>query len=148
MIGVTEPINKSETIGTDITDIERHIPVGTDEHSLLNKGNEIQGSGKAVSPWFLLLDSQSTVNIIMKKELLKDIRDKRWRFANFHCNEGTRITRKDTTLTGFGTVWYNDRCIVNILSLSKAKNNYHVMYDSAEVNKFITVMTDKEVLSN
>ena len=28
---------------------------------------------------------------------------------------------------GFGTTWFDDRCILDIISLLKAKNNYRVM---------------------
>ena len=64
------------------------------------------------------------------------------------CNAGTRIIRAEDTLPGFGTVWFDNRCITNILSLLKAKNKYHVMYDSAEVNQFNMVIPNKEVLLN
>ena len=66
-LGVEEKINKPETIDDDITGIERRILGGTDEHSLMNKGYKTQGSGKLVSLWWLLLDIQSTVNVIMNK---------------------------------------------------------------------------------
>ena len=67
-LGVEEPINASETMGADTIDIERRIFGGTEKHSFLNKGNKTQVSGKAVIPWWLLLDSQSTVNFVMNKK--------------------------------------------------------------------------------
>ena len=48
----------------------------------------------------------------------------------------------------FGTVWFDNRCIENIISLSKTKNMHRVMRNSAEGNQFIVVMLDKEVLFN
>ena len=90
-LGVKEKINKPETIDADITGIERRILGGIDEHSFLNKGNETQVSGKVVRLWWMMLDIQSTVNVVINKELEKDIRDARGRFARFHCNAGTRI---------------------------------------------------------
>ena len=65
-IGVEETINEPKTIDSNITGINRRILGGTKKHSLLNKGNDTQGSGKAVSPWFMLLYSQSTVNVTSK----------------------------------------------------------------------------------
>ena len=75
LLGVKEKINKPETIDADITGIESRILGGIDEHSFLNKGNETQGSVKSVSPWWMLLDSQSTVNAITNKELVNYIRN-------------------------------------------------------------------------
>ena len=114
-----EKINEPETIEADITGIEGRILEGTDEHSFLNKGNETQVPVKAVSPWWMLLDSQYTVNVIINRELVKDICDTRGRFFRVHFNSGTRIIRTKATLPGFGTVWFDDRCIANILSISK-----------------------------
>ena len=39
-------------------------------------------------------------------------------------------------LPGFGTVWYHPKGIANILSLSKVKKRYRVVYDSANGNSF------------
>ena len=79
-----------------------------------------------------MLYSQSTVNVIMNKELMKDICDTHGRFFCVLCNVGTRSIRTEATLPGYRIVWFDDRCIINILSSSKAKYNYRVMYDSSE----------------
>ena len=71
------------------------------------------------SPWWLLLDRQSTVDVKMEKELVKYISDACRRFIRVHYNAGTRITRREATLPGFVTVWFDDRCIANILSMIK-----------------------------
>ena len=84
----------------------------------------------------------------MNKELVKDIRGTFEMFIRVHCNAGTSILRTEDTLPGFGTVWFDDRCIVNILSLLISKNKDRVMYDIEEVNQFIMGMPDKEVLLN
>ena len=76
---------------------------------------------KAVSPWWLMLYSQYTVNVIMNKILVKYIHDAHRRFIRFHCNSGTRTIRTEATLLGFGAIWFDDRLILNILSLSKSK---------------------------
>ena len=79
MVGVEGKINKPETIGE-------------------------KGSVKSVCPWWLLLDSQSTVIVIMNKELLKDIRDAYGRFVCVHYNEETITIRTETTLPRIVTV--------------------------------------------
>ena len=76
-----------------------------------------------------MLDIQSTMNFIINKKLVKDICNARGKFVCVHCNSVTRIIRTEATLIGFGTVWFYDKCIANILSLSKSKNKYCIMYD-------------------
>ena len=77
--------------------------------------------GKAVSPWWMILDSQPTVNAIIINEVVKFIRNSYVQFVHVRCNSVTRIIRTEATLAGFGTVWFDGRCITNIISLSKAK---------------------------
>ena len=143
MLGVKETMNKIETIDDEITGIERLVLGGTDENSLPNKGNKTQVLGKAVSQWWLMIDIQSTVNLIMNKELVKDIRNTHGRFIRVHCNAGTRIIMTEATLPGFGTVLFDGRCIAKIISLSKEKNKYCIIYDSAEGNQFNIVIPNK-----
>ena len=145
-LGVKETIYQPETIDSDITGIERRILRGTDKHSLLNKGKDTQGLGNVISTWWLMLDRKSTINVIINKEIENDICNIHGHFVRVHCNAGTRIIRTEATLTGFGTVWFENRCITNILFMPKAKNNDHLIYDREERNQFIMVMTDKEVL--
>ena len=96
----------------------------------------------------MLLGIQSTVNLIMNKELVKGIRNACGRVFRFHCNSEKMIIRAEATLPGFGIIWFDNRCTANILYLSKAKNMYRVMYDGSEGNQFIMVMPKREVLSN
>ena len=116
-LGVEENNNEPERIAANITRIERR----TDKNSLLNKVNETRGPGKAVSPWWMILDSQPTVNAIIINEVVKFIRNSYVHFVHVRCNSVTRIIRTEATLAGFGTVWFDGRCITNIISLSKAK---------------------------
>ena len=96
----------------------------------------------------MLLDIQLTVNMVMNKEIVKYIHNASGRFVYVHYNLGTSIIRTELTLPGFGTVWFDDRCIANILYLSKAKKKYCVIYDSAEGNQVTTIIPQKEVLFN
>ena len=54
----------------------------------------------------------------------------------------------EAILPGFITIWFDSRCVANILSQSKSKNRHHVMYYSAKGNQFIMIMPNKEVLFN
>ena len=69
----------------------------------------------------MLLDRQSTVNVVMNNKLVKDTPDARGWFVCVHCNAWTKIIRMETTLPGFGTVWFYNRCIVNIISILQQK---------------------------
>ena len=84
MLVAKETINKPETIFSDLIGTERRILGGNDEHSFLNKGNGIQVSGKAVSPWWLMIDIQSNMNVITNKALVKEIRHTHGQFARVH----------------------------------------------------------------
>ena len=57
-----------------------------------------------------------------------------WLFR-VHCNAVTSIIITEVTLPRFGTIWYDGRCILDILSLLKAKNKYRIMYNSTEGNQ-------------
>ena len=70
----------------------------------------------------MLIDIQSTVNVIIQKEIVKDICYTRGRFVLVHCNAGKMVIITEATLPGFVTVWFGNICIANILCLSKAKN--------------------------
>ena len=67
---------------------------------------------------WILLDSQSTVDVFMNKKLLKNVL------------AGVAIVNKVGDLAGYGTVWYYEAGIANILSLNNVKKKYHVTYDS------------------
>jgi hypothetical protein len=80
--------------------------------------------------WFLL-DSQSTVEVFKNKKLLKSICDAK-KALSLHCNEGIATVNKIGDLPGYGTVWFYEDGIANILSLNNVKKKYHVTYDSTD----------------
>ena len=53
-----------------------------------------------------------------------------------HCNVGVATTSLVGYLPGYGEVWFYEKGIANILSLSRVKEQYRVIYDSQSGNKF------------
>ena len=51
-----------------------------------------------------------------------------------HCNAGISTTSLVGDLPGYGTVWYHESGIVNILSLAKVMKNHTVEFNSESGN--------------
>ena len=64
-------------------------------------------TGLAVPLSRLLLDSQSTVDLIANPRMLMNIRKVRIKDdIRMHCNSGVEFVNRDKDLPGYGTVWY------------------------------------------
>ena len=95
-----------------------------------------QANGKIPKTW-VLLDSQSTVDIFCNHHLLKNIR-RTPEGMRVHCNAGSRLTNLVGDLPGYGTVWYDPKAIANILSLRRVRDHYHISYDSSHRRFIVT----------
>jgi len=84
---------------------------------------------------WILLDSQSTVDVFKNKKLLKNIRDA-IKALSLHCNSGIAMVNKIGDLPGYGTVWFYEDGIANILSLNNVTKKYRVTYDSTAYDCF------------
>jgi hypothetical protein len=90
----------------------------------------------------LLLDSCSTVNLVLNGDLLHDIKEVEWHIR-VRCNAGVRTTNQQGRLGNFPEpVWYNPKGVANILSLNSVKRHYHGTYDRNSNDTFI-VTDDK-----
>ena len=81
----------------------------------------------------MLLDSESTIYIILKKAMVSNIKISE-RPITLYCNEGSRQVDYTAGLNGYGRVWYDPKAITNIISLSPATSKYRVFFDSEARN--------------
>ena len=82
----------------------------------------------AIPKSWILLDSQSTVDVFSNKKLITNIRESKC-ILTLHCNAGkTSVTQKGN-LRRYGTVWYYPEGIANILSLYNVQKHINTIYD-------------------
>ena len=103
-------------------------------------------TGRAVPLTWLLLNSQSKVDLISNEKNLVNIRRVRGEDAiRVHCNSGANIVDRFGDIPGYGTVWCEPTGIANILSMSKATKKIQVVFDSEGGIFFRMVLPDSEV---
>ena len=101
-------------------------------------------SGGHINPNFVLLDNQSTVDVLSNRHLLKNIRKSNRALALFSVG-GWTTTDLHGDLLGHLTVWFHPWDITNILSLSKVAEKYRVSYVSTGENKFLVYLTNGKI---
>ena len=93
---------------------------------------------------FVLLDSQSTVNLFSNPSHVTNIRpaDSPIRV---YCNKGTMITDKQADF-GDNNVYFDANGIANVLSLFHLSKKYHITYDSRDREGVFRVFTDNGIV--
>ena len=89
------------------------------------------------------MDNQSTVNVFINGQLLRNIRTVR-RKLTIYSTGGKSVTRQVGDLPGFGEVWYHPNGIANILSLALVKKRFQITYDSHSDNTFHVHLGNKK----
>ena len=88
-------------------------------------------TGQEVPLTWLLLDIQSTVDLIANPKMLVNIRKVRDKDAIWvHCNSRVNIVDRVGYLPGYRTVRHKPTGIANTLSMSRATNKFRVVFDS------------------
>jgi hypothetical protein len=100
------------------------------------------GKNRRAPDHWILLDSQSTVDVFHNKKLLKNT----WEsdaIKEIHCTLGVTTTNMVSDLAGYGTVWYHPNGIANIFSLTRFREHgCHITYNNANRNQFIASKHD------
>ena len=92
-------------------------------------------TGQAVPLTWLLLNSQSTVDLIANSIMLLKISKVRSEYAiRVHFNSGVKVVDRVGDLPGYGTVWYEPTGIAKILSMSRSMNKIQVVFNSEGEN--------------
>jgi hypothetical protein len=79
----------------------------------------------------ILLDSQSTMDLICDPVLVVESNFKSKHSMRLKSNGGTMDVKKQAIMPGYNThIWYSKKAITNIFSLSNMIKQYRVTYDS------------------
>jgi hypothetical protein len=106
-----------------------------------NRGVELNNIGNSNIPrdW-ILLDNQSTVDVLSNEKLLENIR-KATSSMRIRTQAGKIMTDMVGDLHNYGPVWYCKGGIANILLLNNVKRRYKVTFDSENGNEFVVHKT-------
>lgn len=84
----------------------------------------------------LLLDSQSTIDLICNSSLVTDIHDIDTPII-LNTNAGSMVVKKQATMPDYGLVYFSEEAMANVISLANMSKKYHVQYDSAKEDAII-----------
>ena len=104
-----------------------------------------RNSSPRIPKTWLLLDSQSTIDLACNPDLLVDIHEVE-QCLTIRCNAGRKTTKWRGTMPGYGEMWLYREGIANILSLSRVKDKFRVTFDSALDNAFHVHKPEKTIV--
>ena len=143
----TTSINSGSTTHSDITTTSHNQATSTDNgayrslqptpttHTHSGMIFSVKSNHNIPTTW-ILLDNQATTDIFSNANLLNDIHEVTTPLY-IHGITGVLMIKQQGTLPGHGAVWYHPQVSVNILSMAKLKQQYHITYDSGKDNAFI-----------
>ena len=97
-----------------------------------------------ISPTWVLLENQSTVDVVSNKTLLRNIRKANNNMAIF-LRDGNTAANLVGYLPMYEAVWFHPGSIANILSLSKVAEKYRVCYDGTNGNELLVHLSRGEM---
>jgi len=78
---------------------------------------------------WILLNNQLTIHYFCNQEMVTSIRDSLTTMT-INTNAGNTSTNLQATLPGLGDVWFDNKGMVNVLSLALIEDKYQITYDS------------------
>ena len=118
------------------------------EVSLKNKGGILmnQHNISHINPKWILLDSESTDHIFQNESFLTDVKSTTdGEMLRLHTSGGILDTYQKGHFGGL-TVWYNPKCLANILSLALVAEQYRVTMDTDIENAFTVHISERHVM--
>ena len=99
---------------------------------------------KSINRDYLLLDSQSTVDLFSNPNHVSNIRQSP-KPIRVHCNNGTKFTTKEADF-GSTVTYFDETGTANVLLLFKLGKKYPITYDSRDQGDVFKVQTPRGVV--
>ena len=120
--------NSDESSVLILTQVHNNITISDTSDVLLAQESTHPPRRDTVTSDFVLLDSQSTVDLFTNPDLVNNIRPAKTPI-NVHCNKGSMTTIQEADF-GDTPVYFNSNGIANVLSLYRLGRKFRVTYNS------------------